>query len=135
MKESPIFSASSPKTKSSQNEPKSAKIPTVQTPKTSKEVVEKPAGSPVKQPIIRESKLVLNQKLLERLRKPSHQVEFYQAIQSSMQSEDKIPPKLVQGGSMINPGDFFAQIFCILNVHFARKQRSYTVFRLDSMKI
>ena len=62
--------------------------------------------SPTK-PIIRESKLVLNQKLLERLRNPSHQVEFYQAIQKSMQSADKIPPKLVEGhASLINPGNF-----------------------------
>lgn len=63
-----------------------------------------------KSEIIRESKLVLNQKLLERLRKPSQQVEFYQAIQRSMQSADKTPPKLVQGSSMINPGDF---LLCI----------------------
>merc|ERR1712129_502113 len=55
-------------------------------------------------PIIRESKLVLNEKLLERLRKPEKQVEFYQAIQKSMQSAAEYPPKLVQGvSSMINP--------------------------------
>lgn len=60
-----------------------------------------------KKPIIRESKLVLNQKLLERLRaKPSHQVEFYSAIQRSLQSADKVPAlaKLVEGSKMINPG-------------------------------
>jgi hypothetical protein len=55
-------------------------------------------------PIIRESKLVLNEKLLERLRKPEKQVEFYQAILKSMQSAAEYPPKLVQGvSSMINP--------------------------------
>ena len=59
-------------------------------------------------PIIRESKLVLNEKLLERLRKPEKQVEFYQAIQKSMQSAAEYPPKLVQGvSSMINPGNIF----------------------------
>ena len=64
-------------------------------------------------PIIRESKLVLNEKLLERLRKPEKQVEFYQAIQKSMQSAAEYPPKLVQGvSSMINPGNtiFFASL-------------------------
>ena len=63
--------------------------------------------SQIKNPIIRESKLVLNQKLLERLRrKPSHQVEFYSAIQRSLQSADKVPQlaKLVEGSKMINPG-------------------------------
>ena len=74
--------------------------------KTTVPPVEVVVKSPAK-PIIRESKLVLNQKLLERLRNPSHQVEFYQAIQNSMQSADKIPPKLVEGpASLINPGDF-----------------------------
>merc|ERR1711956_176143 len=59
---------------------------------------------PPNKPIIRESKLVLNEKLLERLRKPEKQVEFYQAIQKSMQSAAEYPPKLVQGvSSMINP--------------------------------
>lgn len=65
--------------------------------------VEKPA-KPV---LLRESKLVLNEGLLERLRSPSHQIEFYQAIQESMQSADKFPPKLVQEGhkkGSINPG-------------------------------
>ena len=67
--------------------------------------------SQIKNPIIRESKLVLNQKLLERLRrKPSHQVEFYSAIQRSLQSADKVqPPKLVEGSS-INPGNFFISL-------------------------
>ena len=56
-----------------------------------------------KQPkaLIRESKLVMNTKMLENLRTPSKQVEFYSAIQRSMQSADKTPPKLVEGG--INP--------------------------------
>ena len=65
-------------------------------------------------PIIRESKLVLNEKLLERLRKPEKQVEFYQAIQKSMQSAAEYPPKLVQGvSSMINPGNIFFASFLI----------------------
>ena len=67
--------------------------------------VEKPSVKPV---LLRESKLVLNESLLERLRSPSQQKEFYSQIQESMQSADKNPPKLVQGvldnkGS-INPG-------------------------------
>ena len=128
MKDSPIFG--SPKTKSSsenstpmkENIPKSVKNTpksVVSTPKNSPkptpktQKAPKPApkpASPVKKPLIRESKLVLNEKLLERLRQPSHQVEFYQAIQRSMQSADKTPPKLVQGpaASMINPGNFYA---------------------------
>lgn len=85
MKESPLFSPTKPKE-------------TKETAKTRKESDETPKK------IIRESKLVLNEKLLERLRKPAQQVEFYQAIQRSMQSADKTPPKLVQGSSMINPG-------------------------------
>ena len=65
-------------------------------------------------PIIRESKLVLNEKLLERLRKPEKQVEFYQAIQKSMQSAAEYPPKLVQGvSSTINPGNIFFASFLI----------------------
>ena len=68
-------------------------------------------------PIIRESKLVLNEKLLERLRKPEKQVEFYQAIQKSMQSAAEYPPKLVQGvSSMINPG----KIFCFLPYRYKK---------------
>ena len=68
-------------------------------------------------PIIRESKLVLNEKLLERLRKPEKQVEFYQAIQKSMQSAAEYPPKLVQGvSSMINPGNIF--FFFLIGANF-----------------
>ena len=57
-----------------------------------------------KKVLLRESKLELNQALLERLRNPSHQVEFYEAIQQSMQSADKTPPKLVNSSTNINPG-------------------------------
>ena len=58
-------------------------------------------------PIIRESKLVLNQKLLEDLRNPEEQVEFYHAIQKSMQNAKFSAPKLVEGmSSTINPGNF-----------------------------
>ena len=79
---------------------------------------DKPSVKPV---LLRESKLVLNEGLLERLRSPSQQKEFYQQIQESMQSADKNPPKLVQGvldkkGS-INPGRkklFLKCIFCDL---------------------
>lgn len=71
-----------------------------------------PPPSTSKPVLLRESKLVLNQKLLERLRKPSQQVEFYQAIQRSMQSADKVPPKLVEGSSMINPGTTDMQSIC-----------------------
>jgi hypothetical protein len=42
---------------------------------------DKPAGKPV---LLRESKLVLNEGLLERLRSPSHLKDFYQAIQVSL---------------------------------------------------
>lgn len=73
----------------------------------SEEIIPSPSPISNKKPIIRESKLVLNQKLLERLRaKPSHQVEFYSAIQRSLQSADKVPQlaKLVEGSKMINPG-------------------------------
>ena len=77
----------------------------------SEEIIPSPSPISNKKPIIRESKLVLNQKLLERLRrKPSHQVEFYSAIQRSLQSADKVqPPKLVEGSS-INPGNFFISL-------------------------
>ncbi len=95
MKDSSIFT--SPKAKASVSETEDAST----------------VPSPTKAVIIRESKLVLNQKLLERLRKPAQQVEFYQAIQRSMQSADKTPPKLVQGSSMINPGDLSPSFFCI----------------------
>ena len=87
--------------------------------KTTVPPVEVVVKSPAK-PIIRESKLVLNQKLLERLRNPSHQVEFYQAIQNSMQSADKIPPKLVEGpASLINPGDFPLSYLLHINIRNA----------------
>ena len=59
---------------------------------------------PQKKILLRESKLELNQSLLERLRNPSQQVEFYEAIQQSMQSADKTPPKLLNSSSNINPG-------------------------------
>ena len=72
-------------------------------------------------PIIRESKLVLNEKLLERLRKPEKQVEFYQAIQKSMQSAAEYPPKLVQGvSSMINPGIYFLLPSLSLHIRMAK---------------
>ena len=88
--------------------------------KTTVPPVEVVVKSPAK-PIIRESKLVLNQKLLERLRNPSHQVEFCQAIQNSMQSADKIPPKLVEGpASLINPGDFPFSYLLHKNIHTER---------------
>ena len=67
----------------------------------------KTSSSSAPKPIIRESKLVLNQKLLEDLRNPEEQVEFYHAIQKSMQNAENNPPKLVEGvSSMINPGKF-----------------------------
>ena len=73
-------------------------------------------------PIIRESKLVLNEKLLERLRKPEKQVEFYQAIQKSMQSAAEYPPKLVQGvSSMINPGKFFASFLIGIKISYTKQ--------------
>ena len=75
----------------------------VSSPNPKKDENCQPAAATAK-PLLRESKLVLNQKLLERLRKPSQQVEFYQAIQRSMQSADKVPPKLVQGPAFIHPG-------------------------------
>lgn len=56
-----------------------------------------------KKVLLRESKLELNQGLLERLRNPSQQVEFYEAIQQSMQSADKTPPKLLNSSANINP--------------------------------
>lgn len=90
MKESPLFSPIKPN-----KERKPEETAAEETPKK----------------IIRESKLVLNEKLLERLRKPAQQVEFYQAIQRSMQSADKTPPKLVQGSAMINPGDLSLHSF------------------------
>ena len=77
-----------------------------------------PVEKPVKPVLLRESKLVLNEGLLDRLRSPSHQIEFYQAIQESMQSADKFPPKLVQEGhkkGSINPGHFY---YHFLNLFF-----------------
>ena len=68
---------------------------------------EKPTEMPAKPVLLRESKLVLNESLLERLRSPSHLKDFYQAIQESMQSAEKVPPKLVTEGhnkDSINPG-------------------------------
>ena len=75
------------------------------SPEVPQDLPDNPSVKPV---LLRESKLVLNEGLLERLRSPSQQKEFYQQIQESMQSADKNPPKLVQGvldkkGS-INPG-------------------------------
>ena len=52
-------------------------------------------------PLIRESRLKLNDEVLEQLKFPSHQVEFYQAIQRSMQSSERKPPNLID--SMQNP--------------------------------
>ena len=52
-------------------------------------------------PLIRESRLKLNDEVLEQLKYPSHQVEFYQAIQRSMQSSERKPPNLIN--SMQNP--------------------------------
>ncbi len=56
--------------------------------------------------LLRESRLELNQSLLERLRNPSQQVQFYEAIQESMQRPDKTPPKLLNGASSVNPGQW-----------------------------
>ena len=58
-----------------------------------------------KQPLLRESKLELNQGLLERMRKPSQQIQFYEAIQKSMQVPGKTPPKLLNSSTSINPGE------------------------------
>ena len=78
--------------------------------------------------LLRESKLELNQGLLERLRNPSQQVEFYEAIQQSMMSADKTPPKLLNSSDNINPGidlsntflaPFLSQLICsfpIINI-------------------
>ena len=52
-------------------------------------------------PLIRESRLKLNQEVLEQLRVPSQQVKFYQAIQRSMQNADRKPPRLI--GNQQNP--------------------------------
>ena len=52
-------------------------------------------------PLIRESRLKLNREVLEQLRVPSQQVKFYQAIQRSMQSAEKKPPRLI--GNLQNP--------------------------------
>ncbi len=54
-----------------------------------------------KKPLLREAKLELNRGLLEKLRAPSQQVQFYEAIQKSMQSADKTPPKLL--ATSVNP--------------------------------
>jgi hypothetical protein len=51
--------------------------------------------SHISPPLIRESRLKLNQEVLEQLRVPSQQVEFYQAIQGSMQSAERKPPRLI----------------------------------------
>ena len=62
-------------------------------------------------PLIRESKLKLNNKVLKQLRLPSRQVEFYQAIQSSMQSSKRKPPNLISnqqnpaGAALISSND------------------------------
>ena len=76
----------------------------IPSPEVPEERPEKPAGN--KPVLLRESKLVLNEGLLERLRSPTHLKDFYQAIQESMQSAEKFPPKLVQEGQKgsINPG-------------------------------
>lgn len=60
--------------------------------------------SEAKKPLLRESKLELNHGLLETLRNPSQQVQFYEAIQQSMQRPDKTPPKLLNSAKTINPG-------------------------------
>jgi len=83
----------------------SSRVPSPEVPEDQPEKSpEKAAAKPV---LLRESKLVLNEGLLERLRSPTHLKDFYQAIQESMQSADKFPPKLVQEGlkkDSINPG-------------------------------
>eukprot|EP00094_Tigriopus_californicus_P001742 TCALIF_01684-PB protein Name:"Similar to trx Histone-lysine N-methyltransferase trithorax (Drosophila virilis)" AED:0.11 eAED:0.18 QI:0/0.63/0.41/0.91/0.90/1/12/267/3483 len=56
-------------------------------------------SSYVKPPLLRKSQLELNQVLLESMRKPSQQVQFYEAIQQSMQNADKTPPKLLSEAS------------------------------------
>ena len=55
--------------------------------------------------LLRESKLELNRVFLDRLQSHhSQQVEFYEAIQQSMQRPDRSPPKLLSGAS-VNPGE------------------------------
>ena len=62
-----------------------------------------PPPSPNKKPLLRESKLQLNTDLVEDLRSnPEGQAQFYEAIQRSMQSADKLPPKLLMASS-VNP--------------------------------
>ena len=62
-----------------------------------------PPPSPNKKPLLRESKLQLNTDLVEDLRRnPEGQAQFYEAIQRSMQSADKPPPKLLMASS-VNP--------------------------------
>ncbi len=75
-----------------------------------------------KRPLLRQSKLELNQGLLQRLRNPSQQVQFYEAIQQSMQRPDKTPPKLLSSDTSINPGKlglFFGMIQKIPNSRVA----------------
>lgn len=61
------------------------------------------SSSYVKPPLLRKSQLELNQVLLESMRTPSQQIQFYEAIQQSMQNADKTPPKLLSEAS--NPGN------------------------------
>ena len=80
----------------------------IPSPEAPEERLEKATGTGTKPVLLRESKLVLNEGLLERLRSPAHLKDFYQAIQESMQSSEKFPPKLVQEGQKgsINPGKY-----------------------------
>ena len=75
-------------------------------------------------PLIRESKLKLNQDVLEQLRVPSRQVEFYQAIQRSMQSAERKPPKLIH--NLQNPAGT-ALVSCNDDVEFKGNKSSTEV--------
>ena len=57
-------------------------------------------------PLIRQPKLELNASLLEKMRDgPSQQIQFYEAIQQSMQDAEKTPPKLINStDTSVNPG-------------------------------
>ena len=125
LKESASFSIT-PTKFSAESTPKNSPLAKSESAKSSP--ISSAPATPIakaKKPIIRESKLVLNQKLLERLRKPSHQVEFYSAIQRSLQSADKVPPKLVEGSNMINPGTLNGQKRCLIQAALIKSERKF----------
>jgi len=63
------------------------------------------ASSP-KPLLLRQPKLELNQSLLQKLRSaPSQRAIFSEAIQQSLQSADKTPPRLLKSDVSINPGE------------------------------